>query len=259
MESGFITVNGMSIFFMAAGAGLPVLFIHGNTGSSRWWSKVMDIPGCRTIALDMPNFGASSPLEGEPDLHAYAETVASFMDALGIEQAVVVGHSLGGCVAQSLAVRHPDKVLSLILVNSGAPTGLVVPKERHPVIELMRTSREVLEKALQTVVPTLNDPEFFKLLVDDAQKMAPHAWIGNAEALSKFDISAECAYYTGPVLVLRGELDPIITAAMAKETARAYPASKLMILQGVGHSIMVEKPALFVQIMQDYLAGTGVR
>ncbi|MEJ5183647.1 MAG: alpha/beta hydrolase [Rectinemataceae bacterium] len=259
MESGVLAVNGMSMFFIAAGAGLPVLYIHGNTGSSRWWSRVMELPGYRTIAVDMPNFGASSPLEGEPDLHAYAEAVAGFMEAMGLASAVVAGHSLGGAVAQALAIRHPDKVRALVLVDSGAPTGLVTPKERYPLIELMRMSREVLEKALQAVVSTLEDKEFFRELVDDAQKMAPRAWVGNAEALSRFDISAQCANYRGPVLVLRGELDPIITAAMAEETARAYPNARLISLQGVGHSIIVEKPALFLKIMQEYLAEIGVR
>lgn len=255
MESGFVTVSGLSLYFIAAGAGMPVLYVHGNTGSSRWWSRVMDIPGCRTVALDMPNFGASSPMEGEPDIHSYAKVVAGFMDLMGMQKAVVVGHSLGGTVVQSLALQRPDLVQAMVLVDSGAPSGLVTPKDRHPVIELMRANRAVLEQALRAVVPTLKDESFFQELVDDATKMAPHAWIGNAEALSRFDIRGRTAEFTGPVLVIRGTLDPIITDSMAADTAAAYAHSILEVLEGVGHSVIVEQPERFKEMLSRFVRG----
>ncbi|MCX8014154.1 MAG: alpha/beta hydrolase [Rectinema sp.] len=254
MESGFITVNGLSLYFTAAGNGTPILYVHGNTGSARWWSKVMDIPGCRTIAIDMPNFGASSSMEGVADIFAYAGVITGFMESMGLRAAVLVGHSLGGCVAQALAITHPELVRALILVDSGAPSGLLTPKERHPIIELMRTNRAVLEQALRAVVPTLKDEAFFQSLVDDATKMAPHAWIGHAEALSKFDIRGRTRIYEGPVLVLRGTLDPIITQEMAAETAAAYPHSILEVLEGVGHSVIVEQPERFMEILGRFVA-----
>jgi len=283
MASGFVMVNAIAMFFVEAGQaglantaelgnraladesgvsnlpgaesrlGVPVVYVHGNTGSSIWFSLVMDVPGCHTVALDMPNFGQSSPLEGDISIERYAAYVAGFMDAKGLQGAVVVGHSLGGCVVQALALERPDLVKAMVLVDSGAPNGLVTPKERYPAIELMRTNRTVLEQALRAVVPTLKNDELFKAIVDDAQKMAQPAWIGNAEALSRFDITNRCAAYKGPVLILRGTLDPIITADMAETTAKAYPGARLVTLEGVGHSVIVEQPDIFVRLLSEFV------
>jgi branched-chain amino acid transport system permease protein len=85
--------------------------------------------------------------------------------------------------------------------------------------------------------------------------MAPQAWIGNAEALSHFDISSRCSEYRGSVLVIRGALDGLITDEMAQQTARAYSNAKLVTLDGIGHSVIVEDPALFQEILQEFLAG----
>jgi len=107
-------------------------------------------------------------------------------------------------------------------------------------------------------MPTLKDEALFKTLVDDAQKMAAPAWIGNAEALSNFDISARCAEFQGPVLVIRGTLDQIITDEMAQKTATAYPHARLVTLEGMGHSVIVEDPSLFLHILMDFLAEEGI-
>ncbi|GAB6275758.1 MAG: alpha/beta fold hydrolase [Rectinema sp.] len=258
MASGFAAVIGVSMFFVTAGDGVPVVYVHGNTGSSVWFRPVMDVPGCRTVAIDMPNFGQSSPLDGDISIQRYAAYVAGFMDVRGLREAVVVGHSLGGCVVQALALERPDLVKAMVLVDSGAPDGLLTPKDRHPVIELMRTNRTVLEQALKATVPTLKDDALFKMIVDDAQKMAAPAWVGNAEALSHFDITSRCAEYGGPVLVIRGTLDPIITDEMAEATAKAYKYARPVTLEGVGHSVIVENPSLFLQIFQDFLAEQGI-
>lgn len=258
MESGFAEVNGVLMFFVTAGAGVPVIYVHGNTGSSAWFNLVMNVPGCRVVALDMPNFGKSTPLEGDVSIQRYAASVAGFMDVQGLKEAVVVGHSLGGCVVQALALERPDLVRAMVLVDSGAPNGLLTPRDNYPAIEFMRTSRTVLEQALKAVMPTLKDEALFKTLVDDAQKMAAPAWIGNAEALSNFDISARCAEYQGPVLVIRGTLDQIITDEMAQKTAKAYPRARLVTLESMGHSVIVEDPSLFLHILMDFLAEEGI-
>jgi pimeloyl-ACP methyl ester carboxylesterase len=246
-----------SIFYVEKGGGLDVVFVHGNTGSSRWFERVMDIRGCRTVALDMPNFGRSSALPGEPDIDRYADAVAAFLRARNLEKAVVVGHSLGGAVAISLAVRNPKLLRGLVLVDSAAPSGLRTPEDRYPTIESMRTNRDVLSAALSAVVPTLKDKDFFEALVDDAVLMAPPAWIGNVRALNRFDYRGKCYSFTEPVLVVWGRKDVIVTEAMAKETAQAFPGSSLVILDDVGHSVVAEDPQGFVRLFSRFLSTPG--
>jgi branched-chain amino acid transport system permease protein len=254
MTSAFVNVDGLKLFYVTEGEGRHLVYVHGNTGSSLWFSKAMAVPGFKTYALDLPNFGRSDPMPGTVDLHRYAAFLKGFIDALGLKAPLVVAHSLGGAVAQSLALSFPERVGALVLVDSASPKGLVTPKDRHPLIDMMRKDRSFLSKALAATVPTLKDPEFFEALVDDALKMAEPAWIGNAEALSGFDLSGRTSGFAGPVLVLWGKSDYIVTEAMARETAAAYPKGELKVLEGVGHSVIAEDPSRFLGLLLDFTA-----
>ncbi len=249
----FVTIDGIEIYFVERGSGIPIVYVHGNIGSHRWFERVMEIPGAKTIALDMPNFGQSSPLAGVPDIDRYADAVLSFIEKRGLERPALVGHSLGGAVAISLASRFPGRIRGLVLVDSAAPSGLVTPREHYTAIEMMRTNRDVLAQGLRAVVPTLNEEPFFKLLVDDAAKMAAAAWVGNAEALGRFDYRGRCSAFAGPVLVVWGRKDVIVTEAMARETAAAFPHARLSIVEHVGHSVIVEDPQLFAGLLKDFV------
>jgi branched-chain amino acid transport system permease protein len=249
-----IEAGGRRIFFREKGSGEPLLYVHGNTGSLRWFEGVMDIPGRRVIALDMPNFGRSDALGAPADIGAYADAVAAFMDALGLRGIPVVGHSLGGAVVQSLASKRPELASAILLVDPAPPSGLVTPEERYASIGLFRTSRDLLAASLEAVAPSIRDKSRLAPLVDDALLMAPDAFEGNARALARFDCSASTGAYRGKVLVLRGGKDSIVTAAMAEETAAAFQGARLEILEGVGHSVMVEDPDRFIGIVKTFLS-----
>ncbi len=257
MTGQIISVLGIAIYYVSVGTGSPIVYVHGNTGSSRWFEKVADMSGHRTLALDLPNFGRSGSLQAEPDIHVYADYLFDFIQALGLQSPVLVGHSLGGAVAQSLAVRHPEALSALVLVDSSSPSGLITPKERHPVIEMMRANRGILAQALAATMPNNKDAGFFERLVDDAVRMNEKAWIGNAEALSRFDISDRTAEFTKPVLVIQGKGDILITEEMARKTAKAYPAGEFRLIDNSGHSPIVETPETFKEILGDFLARTG--
>jgi branched-chain amino acid transport system permease protein len=257
MDGHFVDISGARVFYVERGSGIPLLYVHGNTGSSRWFERVMDVPGCRAIALDLPNFGRSSPLPRDPDIDGYADAVIAFIAALGLDRPLLVGHSLGGAVAISLAARSPGLIRGLVLVDSSAPSGLVTPEDRHPLIDMMRTNRDFLAKALAATVPSLKDQDFFNALVDDATRMAVPAWIGNARALSSFDYRGRCVAFTGSVLVLWGRKDVIITEGMARETAEAFPHARLQVLEDIGHSPMVEDPSRFLSTVSGFVSELG--
>jgi branched-chain amino acid transport system permease protein len=249
-----INIDGISINYVENGSGPVLLYIHGNTGSLLWFDRVMSIPGWRTIALDIPNFGRSGPLPGEISIDRYADAVASFIGALDVKRPVVVGHSLGGSVALSLAARYPELLRALVLVDSGPPSGLKTPVESHPAIEMMRTNPQVLAMALKAVVPTMSDEAWFAALVEEARLMAEPAWIGNAVALGKMDLRGRLVGFTRPVLVIHGGKDVIITAEMAEETRAAFPHARLVELPELGHSVIAEDPTRFKALLMDFLS-----
>ncbi len=257
MDEGRLLVNGLAMFFLTAGAGVPLLFVHGNLGSSLWWAKSMDLPGFKTVAVDLPNFGRSDPIPGwttaNADLADYAGYLAGFIEAAGMDRPVVVAHSLGGAVAQILVATRPDLVRALVLVDSGAPSGLFTPEERYPGIEAMRVNPAYLAMALKAVVPTMADDAWFNSLVADARRMAVPAWIGNAAALSRFDWRGKLRHFKKLVLVIWGRKDVVVSETMARETAAEFPNSSLIILETVGHSVMAEDPALWERTLLEFL------
>lgn len=131
----FVTVNGIDTYYVDSGDpdAPPILFIHGLFGSTRVWRLVIDdlnTAGYRTITYDRPGAGLSAkPLSADYSQPAHADHAAALLDALGIEQALIVGHSAGGNVAAHFALRHPERVTALALVDAavlaGGPPGFV--------------------------------------------------------------------------------------------------------------------------------------
>ena len=254
MEGKTVIVKGKRIYYLEGGAGYPVLLVHGNIGSSRWWTRLPELPGARFVAPDLPNFGQSDRLEpsqapGSSDIDLYADYLIAFAETLGLDRPVLVGHSLGGAVAISALCRAPELWASSVLVDSAPPSGLVTPEAHYAAIERFKTDRPLLRSALAAVCPTLDDPGFLDKLTDDALRMNPESFAGNARALARFDRSAECGAYKGPVLVVWGRRDVIVTEAMSRATAEAFPRGTLEILDHVGHSAIIEDPAGFRDIL----------
>src|SRR5690625_1021206 len=253
-----VTVNDVSMAWSEAGTGIPVVLVHGNYASRRWYSlQLADPPeGHRLIAPDLPNFGESDALPGDISMEAYAGYVLGFADALGLGEFVLVGHRLGGSVVQTVAVTAPERVSRLLLIGSSGPAGHHTTAEHLQLLEAFKGNRKLLGAALKTTIPT-NRPDWFDQLVDDAMQMQQHAYTGNALALMKHDISSQTRNYPGDVLVIRGELDlpHLITDEIARQTAAAYPNGRLLTIPGVGHSPQLEDAEMFRRVFGGFLKG----
>lgn len=256
-----IEVQDVNMAYLDSGAGRPLIFIHGNYSSRRWFLNQLHDPleGWRYLAPDMPNFGLSDPLPVDISIEAYAGYVLAFADALGLQQFVLLGHSLGGSVAQHIAVHAPERVTHLILLASAGPAGHHTSEEHLSLLEKFKGNRDLLGRALAGTVPT-NRPDWFDWLIDDAVVMQENAYTGNAVALMHSDLSGLTGNYPGPVLVIRGELDlpHLITDEIAQLTADAYPDGRLLNMQGVGHSPQLEDPERFKATLASFLRGDGM-
>ena len=255
-----VEINGCSIHYVEQSdgdSGTPlhtILYVHGNLGSCRWFSRVMNIAGARTLAPDMPNFGRSGRTKTH-DIATYGEYLTEFIRVVAGGPVVLVGHSLGGSVAMSVACSNPDLVERMMLVDPAPVEGLVTPPEHYPVIEAYRRNEAQLRVALKTVVPTLTDDLLFDDLVADAQMMKGEAYVGHAEELGKADYRAVATRYAGPVLVTRGGQDWLVTSEMAARTAEVFNGS-VEEHPSVGHSMMVEAPELFVSTLTRFLTAS---
>src|SRR5919202_2184352 len=124
MRGEFIDLGGARLYYYAAGtrgAGEPVVFLHGFPTSSHLWRDVVPLvpAGHRLVVLDLLGYGRSDkPLGRDVSIRGHAERLVQLFDALRIERASVVGHDIGGGIAQYLAVKHPTRVVRIALVNS---------------------------------------------------------------------------------------------------------------------------------------------
>ena len=244
-----VQVDERRLAYQEAGDGRPVVLVHGNFASKRWFSDLLAAPpaGARLIALDLPNFGDSDPLGAPITIAAYADAVRSFASALGLERPVLVGHSLGGAVALAAAAADPAAWSALVWVDGSAPDGLTTPEEHYPLLDLFQGNGPMLQQALAPLLAS-RQPADFEALVADGLRMHPDAFQGNARALEGLDLAPRLAAYTGRVLVLRGGLDPLITADMAARTAAAFTGAAHVELEtwdDVGHSPATEAPERF--------------
>lgn len=126
MRGEFVDLSGARLYYYAAGtrgAGEPVVFVHGFPTSSHLWSDVVQLvpSGHRVVVVDLLGYGRSDRPGGRPvGIRAHAERMIELLDVLGINYACIVGHDVGGGIAQWLAVRYPQRVSRLLLADSVA-------------------------------------------------------------------------------------------------------------------------------------------
>lgn len=248
--------SGLSLFYREQGSGDKViLMVHGNLASSRWWERVMaGLPvGVRVLAPDLRGCGDSDKPEGLWSMADLAEDLHQFMQALGISRCAVVGHSLGGGLAQQFAVDHPEAVSHLVLINSAPPNGLQTPEAVLAKIEVWAGMPDVIKGALAPMMPAAPKDQFLADLLEDAAVKSNGAWVRNGRALNRMDVTAQVARLKVPTLVIYGQQDPLVTLAMAEQTRDLIPGAVLEVWPEVGHSPPVEAPERLAQRIAEFV------
>lgn len=244
-------------------AGEAVLFLHGFTDTLRSWEGTLAHlralrPDLRLVAFDLRGHGGSTLPDGEAcraapeacfDVPGLAADALALLDALRIERAHVVGHSLGSLIAQELALAHPDRVRRLVLVGSGArltgspflayvrdeltrpwraaleSRGLEWPRDAWDLTPLDAdpgAERWLLER---WVVEPLADPALLTSIAADAARIPLGTWIGVVRALEPLDQHERLAGLRAPTLVLWGVRDDAFPAADQDELRAALDAA----------------------------------
>lgn len=260
-----VDAAGTTVAYVRVGSGEPVVLLHGNLASHRYWQELLAAPpdGLELIAPDLPNFGASGRLAGEITVRAYGEAMAAFLAGLELDRLTLVGHSFGGAVAEACAGLAGRRIDRLLLVDAPPPSDYHAPETSLRWHELLAAEpsadarRAMIAVALPAVMPT-RTPPYFEELVDEAVRIPPDAIVPNAYALEAMDLRALAARYTGPVLVLRGGKDLIVDEAMARDTVAAYgaPRARAVSWDDIGHSPQIEAPDRFAHLLSAFARGS---
>jgi pimeloyl-ACP methyl ester carboxylesterase len=279
----FIDIDGARIHYLDRGSGLPLLCIHGLAGQMRNFTYALlgalqsDF---RVVILDRPGSGYSTrPAGASAALGAQAATIARFIDKLGLERPLVVGHSLGGAIALALAVDHPEKVggLALLAPVTCSPQhvpppfqGLAIasPLLRRLVawtvaIPLAIMTRDI---ALDTLFGPQPVPADFATRGGALLSLRPQSFIGASEdlvaAMAEAELNTLPARYhdlTMPVGVIYGTGDRVLDPTAHSDALVAnLPAVTFEQIEGGGHMILIasaERCAAFITRMARRVAG----
>lgn len=247
----------------SSGTAPALVFLHYWGGSSRTWRHVTRAlaPAFRTIALDQRGWGKSDKPDqpsGAYTLAALADDARQLIDSLqpGLGQYILVGHSMGGKVAQLLASRHPAGLAGLVLVAPAPPSPMKLPLDaRQGMVHAYDSRESILATVQQVLAASPLQQDDLETVVQDSLLGAPAAKAAWPLAASQEDISAQSVLVRVPTLVISGELDRVDPpAVLQQELLTRIPHASLHILPGVGHLSPLEAPGKLSALIQDFAA-----
>jgi 3-oxoadipate enol-lactonase len=257
--------NGsIRIAYEVTGHGAPVLLIHG-LGYARWGWEPVSTPLAETFRLllfDNRGIGGSDVPPGPYSAREMAADAVAVLDSAEVERAHVVGTSLGGMVAQELALGWPERVRRLVLACT-TPGGQRAYPLPEPTLRLMAEApllspeealRRFVENALAPA--TVRDrPELveriYRLRLEHPPDLA--GWQAQASAGVAFDAFERLASISAPTLVLHGTDDAVVDHRNALLLADAIPDARMELFPGTGHLFFWEEPERFVQLVTSFL------
>jgi pimeloyl-ACP methyl ester carboxylesterase len=256
-----ITLNGHRIAYLDEGNGEVLLLVHGLSGSSSSWTKVMPklARKYRVIAPDLLGHGQSDKPHCDYTPATFARLLRDLLDALGIDKVTVVGHSLGGGVAMTFAARYRDHCRRLVLVNSGGFGSEVTALLRMAslpgagfVLPVIAAGRAIWTggASARNGLPDRDDRRVF---LRTLRSVVNH----RGQAASALD----CLHHLAdlPTQIIFGDNDRVIPVAHAHTAHSLLPGSRLHIISGAGHDPQMQHPDTVADLIDDFVGETGVQ
>ena len=232
-----------------------LLFIHGAGGSHQHWlNEVQELTrGSPTLPLyapDLPGHGLSDG-PGRDSIQSYANLLVGFLDAAALDQVVLVGHSMGGAIALEVAINHPERVVALGLVATGAQLRVA------PVI--LDSIRQDSDRAVRLICEKAYRPDAAPEVLRTSQRqmsaIPSEVLYGDFVACDRFDAVSRLAAIQVPVLVLCGTRDQLTPPRFSTYLRDHIGGAQLHMIEGAGHMPMIEQPEAVAQALRGFLAG----
>jgi pimeloyl-ACP methyl ester carboxylesterase len=250
------------------GSGVPIIFVHGVSAYAHRWLHNLGAVGTgdrHGYAFDLPGHGfASKGTEFDHSVPAYAEFLEAFMDTAGAKTAILVGTSLGGHIAATVACRAPHRVHALVMVGS---LGLVEvgPTVRRMIADaILDTGRQGIRAKLQRAHadPSLVTDEWVE---EEFQINNSHGAPETFECLARYIdtkldedcVGARLAKLVPriPTLLVWGERDRSVGLDVAAAAHKTLPGARLVVIKDAGHAPYFERPSVFNKAVSDFLSG----
>jgi pimeloyl-ACP methyl ester carboxylesterase len=248
----YLDLNGERIYFALhynRSDGVPVLLIHG-AGENHliWPAGLRRLLDTVVYAIDLPGHGKSTG-RGRSTIEEYADWVVSFMEAVRLDQAILIGHSMGGAIAQLVGITYPDRVTGLVLVATGAKLR-VAP-------QLLQLAEDDFGAAVELVSRwewgALTPDEIKQLGKQQLLQIGPTILLNDYRACDAFDMRERLPAIAAPVLIVAGEADQMTPLKHALFLAEQLPQAHLVIVPHAGHMVMLETAEVVTRAVEEFV------
>lgn len=253
-----IRTRGADIALDDEGTDEPTFFFLDYWGgSARTWSAVIaDVhEGARCVSLDQRGWGASKALDGRYDLEAMADDVEDVVAALQLDRVVLVGHSMGGKVAQIVAARNAPFMAALVLVAPAPPHAMPVSAEQRAGMLSSYQSREGIEQALRILAGRALSASEREAVIADTLAGAPDAKREWTERGMIAEVGEQLGAFAGPVRIIVGENDRVERQDVVRAIfGKLFPAAEVTMAAGAGHLLPLEAPSVISAVCRSTIA-----
>ena len=260
--SSFTTDQGI-VHYEVYGRGRPVILLHGWLGSWGLWQETMTYLGqyYRTYALDFWGFGESGRKLNTYQVADFVGMVNQFMDQMGILSAPLVGHSMGGTVSLSVAIKHPEKIKKVVIIGSPVVgSSLALPLKvagYRSIAFLLFSFFPTFRKVMKIASPLIcRDPEFPQMMDRDLSKTTLESFLISIATLRKTDLRHQIGQIQVPVMGMFGDRDNIVSPRQWKTLKDGLPQARIERFKNAGHFIMLDEPRRFMDTLKDFLDAT---
>jgi pimeloyl-ACP methyl ester carboxylesterase len=253
----YLEINGERIYYALQRNrinGMPVLLLHGAGENHLVWPiGLRRLPGTIGYAIDLPGHGKSAGA-GRSTIADYAAWVISFLDVLHIPAAVLIGHSMGGAIAQQLALTQPDRIAAIVLIATGAKLR-VAPQ----LLDLAHSDFSAAVELISEWEWGPNAPAEIKELGEQQLlTTSPAVMLDDYRACDAFDVRGQLKDIIVPTLIVAGEADRMTPLKHATFMAEQIPQVRLCAVSEAGHMVMLEAADTVTQAVTDFLRENSI-
>lgn len=262
---GFAQVNDVRLYWEATGQGEPILLIEGlGYASWMWWQQVPLLSKShKIIVFDNRGVGLSDKPDSEYTVKLMAEDAAALLSTIGISRAHILGVSLGGFIAQQLAIDHPDLVNRLVLWSTAFGGPNMVPMSAATAQKILNPQGATLEEKMRFNLSTAVAPgtaqhrpalvnSIISNMMSNLQPL--HAYRRQMMAGALFNAEDRVGQIKAPTLIMAGDLDEVVPPANAALLAEKISGSQVHIVKGAGHLFFMEQAEEANRVLMDFLS-----
>jgi pimeloyl-ACP methyl ester carboxylesterase len=256
-----VQINNIGINYILSGSGPAILFVHGYTDSSKFWAPQVEFFSRRhtAIAVDLRGHGQSDAPAGDYSIPDFSADIFSFLQKLNIKRTWVLGHSMGGMIAQQFYTEYPEYVEGLILCSTASSGRAMKDAGGFDCLDAIEEIKQdgfeaSARNAARYLFARTASAEVINFAISEELKTSREAALGAPRGMWDWSVEGKLSTISIPTLIIVGDQDQATPLSCSEALNRAIVKSQLRIIENCGHMIPVEKPHELSVVVRDFLS-----